>query len=105
MRLNPRYPFFYLWTLGHGYFLTNKRQEALDTFGRLAQENPNFVPAYFYRAILLTELGRVDEARRAWAQASRISSNPSPTSLRERLPYKRPADLERVLTAAHRAGM
>src|SRR5262249_18985235 len=44
MRLNPRYPFFYLWTLGHGYFLTNKRQEALDTFARLAQENPNFVP-------------------------------------------------------------
>jgi adenylate cyclase len=105
MRLNPRYPFFYLWTLGHAYFLTEKRQEALDTFGKLVQENPNFVPAYFYRAALLSELGRTDEARHAWAQASRISANPSVPSLRERLPYKRSADLDRVLTAARRAGM
>jgi hypothetical protein len=26
-------------------------------------------------------------------------------SLRERVPYKRPADLDRLLTAAHRAGI
>jgi hypothetical protein len=26
-------------------------------------------------------------------------------SLRERIPYKRPADLDRLLSAAHRAGM
>ena len=102
MRLNPHYPFFYLWTLGHAYYLTQRRQEALDAFGKVLQQNPNFVPAHAYRAVLLSELGRMKEAREAWDQASRISPGASMPSLRERLPYKRAADLDRFLTAAHR---
>ncbi len=105
MRLNPRYPFFYLWTLGHAYYLTDKRQEALDAFGQIVQRNPNFVPAHAYRAVVLSELGRAKEARQAWDEASRISPSASMSNLRERLPYKRPADLDRLLAAAHRAGM
>ena len=102
MRLNPHYPFFYLWTLGHAYYLTERRQEALDAFGKVLQQNPNFVPAHAYRAVLLSELGRTKEAREAWDQASRISPGASMPNLRERLPYKRAADLDRFLTAAHR---
>jgi adenylate cyclase len=105
MRLNPRYPFYYLWTLGHAYFLTEQRQEALAAFGKIVQQNPNFVPAYAYRAIVLSELGRAKEAREAWAEANRISPGASLSSLRERLPYKRPADLDRVLAAAQHASM
>jgi adenylate cyclase len=105
MRLNPRYRFFYLWTLGHGYYLTERRQEALDAFAKLLQANPNFVPAYAYRAVLFSELGRIKEAREAWGKASELSPGVSMASLRERIPYKRPADLDRLLSAAHRAGM
>jgi adenylate cyclase len=105
MRLNPRYRYFYLWTLGHGYYLTERRQEALDTFAKLLQANPNFVPAYAYRAVLFSELGRIKEAREAWGKASELSPGASMAGLRERIPYKRPADLDRLLSAAHRAGM
>ena len=105
MRLNPHYPFFYLWTLGHGYYLTERRQEALDTFAKLLQENPNFFPAYAYRAVLFSELGRVQEAREAWEKVRAMSPGVSMLNLRERIPYKRPADLDRLLSAAHRAGM
>jgi adenylate cyclase len=105
MRLNPHYPFFYLWTLGHSYYLTDRRQEALDAFATLVQRNSNFVPAHAYRAVLLSELGRMKEAREAWGKASAISPGASMPNLRERLPYKRPADLERFLAAAHRVGM
>jgi adenylate cyclase len=105
MRLNPRYPFFYLWTLGHASYLTERRQEALDAFDTIVQQNPNFVPAQAYRAVVLSELGRVKEARDAWATASRLSPGASMPNLRERLPYRRPADLERLLAAAHRVGM
>jgi adenylate cyclase len=105
MRLNPHYRFFYLWTLGHGYYLTERRQEALDAFAKLLQANPNFVPAYAYRAVLFSELGRIKEAREAWGKASELSPGVSMASLRERIPYKRPADLDRLLSAAHRAGM
>ena len=105
MRLNPRYPFYYLWTLGHAYYVAERREEALDVFARLTRQNPNFLPAYAYRAVLLTELGRAQEAREAWLEASRLSPRASSVNLRERLPYKRPADLERFLTAARRVGI
>ncbi len=105
MRLNPHYRSFYLWTLGHGYYLTEHRQEALDAFAKLLEANPNFGPAYAYRAVLFSELGRIQDAREAWGKASQLSPGASIAGLRERIPYKRPADLDRLLTAAHRAGM
>lgn len=97
------YPFYYLWTLGHAYYLTERRQEALAAFGKLLDENPNFLPAHAYRAVLFTELGRMKEAREAWERTTVLIPGASPPDLRERLPYKRPADLERLL-AARRAG-
>jgi predicted RNA polymerase sigma factor len=63
------------------------------------------VPAYAYRAALFSEMGRIKEAREAWGKASHLSPGASMENLRERIPYKRPADLDRLLTAAHRAGM
>jgi hypothetical protein len=50
-------------------------------------------------------MGRIKEAREAWGKASHLSPGASMENLRERIPYKRPADLDRLLTAAHRAGM
>jgi adenylate cyclase len=102
MRLNPRYPYFYLWTLGHALYLTERRQEALETFGKIVQLNPNFVAAYAYQAVVLSELGQLNAARAAWAKAGHISPGASEATLRERLPYRRPADLDRLLTAANR---
>ena len=105
MRLNPHYPVFYLWTLGHAFYLTERRQEALNAFSSIAKENPNFVPAHAYRAVILSELGRAKEAREAWSKASEISPGASTTTLRDRLPYKRPSDLDRFLTAMHKVSM
>jgi adenylate cyclase len=105
MRLNPHYPFFYLWPLGHAYYLVQRRQDALDVFGKLIEQNPNFLPAHAFRAVLLSELGRVKEAQEAWNKASDLSPAASLANLRERMPYKRASDLERFLAAAHRAGM
>jgi tetratricopeptide (TPR) repeat protein len=105
MRLNPRYPFFYLWTLGHAYYLTERRPEALDTLSRIVQQNPNFLPAHAYMAVLYTEMGRAKEAREAWEKARRLSPGASLSNLRQRLPYRRSADLDRFLTAAHKTEM
>ena len=105
MRLNPHYPFFYLWTLGHAYYLMERRKEALDAFSAIEKQNPNFLPAYAYRAVVMNELGRVKEAREAWGKASQISPGASIQDLRERLPYKRASDLDRFLTGMHRAGV
>ncbi len=102
MRLNPHYPFFYLWTLGHSSYLLRRNRDAIDAFNRVKQQNPNFIPAHAYLAALYTEMGREKEAREAWHKASQLSPGASIASLRERLPYRRPADLDRFLTAANK---
>jgi adenylate cyclase len=103
MRLNPHYPFFYLWTLGHASYLLRRNADAVDAFNRIKQQNPNFVPAHAYLAVLFAEMGREKEARDAWAKASQLSPGASLPRLRQRLPYRRPADLDRFLTAANKA--
>jgi adenylate cyclase len=105
MRLNPHYPFFYLWTLGHGYYLMRRTQDAVDALTRVVQQNPNFLAAHAYLAVLFTEMGREKEAREAWDKARQLSPEASISNLRQRLPYRRPADLDRFLTAAHKMGM
>ena len=103
MRLNPHYPFYYLWTLGHAYYLTGRTGDAVDAFDKVVQQNPNFLPAHAYLAVLFTEMGRKKEAREAWEKARRLSPEASLSNLKQRLPYRRPADLDRLLTAAHKA--
>jgi adenylate cyclase len=105
MRLNPRYPFDYLWTLGHAYFLAGRAQDAVDALKTVVERNPNFVPAHAYLAVLYGEMGRRDEARAEWAAATRLSPTASHSVIRVRLPYRRPADLQRFLDAMHQAGL
>jgi adenylate cyclase len=106
MRLNPHYPFFYLWTLGHSSYLSRRNADAIDAFNRLKQQNPNFIAAHAYLAVLLAEMGREKQARDAWAKASQLSPGVSLARMSERLPYRRrPADLDRFLTAANKAGL
>jgi adenylate cyclase len=105
MRLNPHYPFFYLWTLGHAHYLAGHRPEAIDTFRTLLEVNPNFGPAQAYLAATLGEMGRVDEARAAWLKASRLTPLASIAVIRQRLPYRRAADLDRFLSAMRKSGL
>jgi adenylate cyclase len=105
MRLNPHYPFFYLWTLGHAYYLAKRPAEAVDALTRLLALNPNFVAAHAYLGVLYAEMGRDKEARAAWDQAQRIGSGASLASIGQRVPYQRPEDLDRLLTAARKAGL
>jgi len=105
MRLNPHYPFFYLWTLGHGYYLADRKQEALATLDKVAAANPNFIGAQAYRAVLYGELGREREARAAWDRTRELIPTASLATLRERLPYRRQSDLDRLIGAAARAGL
>jgi len=105
MRLNPQYPFFYLWTLGHAYYLTRRTGDAVDTFNKIVAQNPNFLPAHAYLAVLFVEMGREREAREAWDKAHRLSPAASLSDIKQRLPYRRPADMDRFVAAALKGGL
>jgi adenylate cyclase len=105
MRLNPEYPTWYLWHLGHAYYLTGRYEEAIAILKRTVIRNPEFMPAHAYLSSSYVALGRAGEAEAEGDAVARLSPQLSVEGLRQRLPYKDPAVLERVLSAARKAGL
>jgi adenylate cyclase len=105
MRLNPQYPFYYLWTLGHSYYLTGRNAEATSTFTTLIERNPNFLPAHVFLAILYMDRGLEQQARVEWAAVARLHPHVSLESLRRMLPYRDERDLDRLLAAMRKVGL
>src|SRR5712692_4486446 len=105
MRLNPRYPVYYLQELGTAYSMTGRYEEAIAPLKRVATFNPNFVFAHLVLASCYAELGREEEARAEAAEVLRINPNFSLEMWRQMIPYKDPAVLERFLAGLRRAGL
>ena len=105
MRLNPLYPAYYLFHLGHAYFLTGEYEEAIAAFKRLLNRNPNFRPVHTYLVASYSELGREKEARAKAEEISRINPNLCLGALRQRFPYKDQTVLERLFDALRKAGL
>ena len=105
MRLNPKYPVWYLLNLGHAYFLTGRYEEAITTLKRVINRNPNFWPAYIYLAASYVELGQDEKARIEASEVLRINPNFSLEAGRQRLPYKDKAVLEHLFDILRKAGL
>jgi adenylate cyclase len=114
MRLDPMYPAYYLWELGHAYFLMGRYEEAIETLKRVLDHNSEFMPAHVYLTASYIELGRHEEARTEAAEVlkyhhledERISpSNSSQEAWKQRLPYKDQAVLERLFDGLRKAGV
>ncbi len=63
LRLNPKHPGSYLWSLGHPHFLMKQYEEAISSFNRALNLNPNFHPSNFYLAAIYSELRQTKKAR------------------------------------------
>jgi adenylate cyclase len=105
MRLNPVYPVWYLWNLGHAYFLTGRCEEAIETLNRVLDRNPGFLPAHGILTVSYVELGRHEEARAQAAEIMKLSPQTSLEALRQRIPYKDQAVLERLFDGLRKAGV
>jgi hypothetical protein len=63
------------------------------------------MPAHAYLCTIDVALGRQEGAEAEGAEFRRLAPHFSLDELRERLPYKDPTVLERVLDAARKAGL
>jgi adenylate cyclase len=105
MRLNPRYPAWYVHELSVAYRIAGRYEEALTQGKRLLMLSPNYGGAHFNLAIIYSELGRMEEARAEVATMLRRVPDLSLEKLRQSLPFKNPADLKRYLNALRKAGL
>jgi adenylate cyclase len=106
LRLNPHPPAWYLFHLGQAYRLTGRVEEAIATQERvLIQDYYNFWGAYYELAVLYSERGEEARAAREATTLGRRNPEVSLVTLKQVLPYKDPAEVERILAALRKAGL
>ena len=107
LRLSPLDPFTFLWLnlLGFAEFLRGRDAVALDLAERSLRDRPSYPGPHRVRAACLSQLGRIDEARRSIEEYLRLAPNATLTNLRAQVPLRRDADYERFANALRQAGM
>jgi len=99
--LNPQNQGWLGWT----YQLLGRYEKALAPLQQVIVHAPNHPGLHVLLAVSYSELGRQEEARAEAAALLRLNPHYSVEVDRQRLPYKDPAVLERVLAALRQAGL
>ncbi len=105
MRLSPYYPDLYLGVLGTAYRLMGDYDEAIAAYDKRRDRNPHSTMPYLGLALVYSEVGRDEEAKAAAAEVLKRNPEISLKQVRNRLPYKDPAEVERILAALRKAGL
>ena len=105
MRLSPYYPDWYLGVLGTAYRLVGDYDEAIAAYDKRRERNPYSTMPYLGLALVYSEVGRDEEAKAATAEVLKRNPEISLNQVRNRLPYKDPAEVDRILAALRKAGL
>jgi len=105
MRLDPTLPAQYLHFLGTAYFVAGDYETAAKMFKDRITANPNTDLSRAFLVSTLGHLGRVEEARRVWQELKEINPRYSLADHIDRLPFKDPADAERIAEGVRKAGL
>jgi adenylate cyclase len=105
IRLNPFPPVFYYHWLGRAYFMRGQHDEAIVTWKKALQLNPNYLSAHAFLAACYSSLGKKAEATAAAQKVLKINPKFCLESYAKTLPYKDKADIERYIGALRKAGL
>ncbi|MCZ6576323.1 MAG: adenylate/guanylate cyclase domain-containing protein [Acidiferrobacterales bacterium] len=106
MRLNPHYPYYYLFYLGQSHYLLENREEAIELMKRVMTRAPYFLPVRRHLAVLYTEVGLLKKAKAQTAEVLRIFPGASIEDSRARCLYRRtPKLLTRFFAGLRKSGM
>jgi len=105
MRLDPTLPAQYLHFLGTAYFVAGDYETAAKIFKDRITANPHTDLSRAFLASTLGHLGRAEEARRIWQELKEINPRYSFEDHMDRLPFKDPADAERIAEGVRKAGL
>lgn len=102
--LNPGHLAFYQFFLGHAYFLTHRYEQALDALQKSLNQNPDFFPSRIILAAVYSEMDQIVLAQEEMAEVMQRITKGSFANLGQKLPYKDPKYLQRVLDALAKLG-
>lgn len=105
IRLNPIPPSAYYVFQGSALYNAGRYDQAVAAARKALELSPNNNFAHLALVVAYSLAGREAEARSAAAEVLRIQPNFSVDSLAKRLPYKDPADVERLVNAQRKAGL
>jgi len=105
IRLDPTPPVFYLSSLGFGYNMTGRYEEAIEALNKALLVNPDYLWSHVELAVAYISLDRQEEARAQVAEILRISPKFSLEDYAKTTLYKNPADAERGIDALRKAGL
>ncbi len=106
IRINPIAPAGYLLALGRAYRDTGRYEEAIGEFKKVINRAPDSMFAHFELVVTYSLAGRDEEARTEAEETLRLAPpNFSLERATKRLPYKNPADRERIIEALRKAGL
>ena len=101
-------PPFCFSVLGEAYSLTRRYEEAIAAYKQALTHQPSWImrlSSHLGLAASYSELGREEEARAEIAEVLKLNPQFSLEGIRQRWPYKDPADLARYVTALRQAGL
>jgi len=105
MRLNPRYPDWYLFPLGQAYRAMLQYEEGIAAFKSLLARNPDSLSAHLNLALTYILLSQEEEARAEVTEVLRINPNFSLEGMRQRNPVIDQEGFEWVLDVLRKAGL
>jgi tetratricopeptide (TPR) repeat protein len=107
LRLSPRDHFNFLWhyLMALALFVAGRYEEALACTEESLRENTSVPGVYRIRAVCLSQLERMDEARAALAEFLHHAPDATVASTKMQIPLKRLEDIERYADSLRRAGL
>ena len=105
MALDPYFPSLLLYFRAQAAYQLGQYAEAASLLKRRILRNPETDASRALLAASLGQMGLVDEARQAWRELLRVNPAFSVEQRRNVLPYKNPADFERIVEGLRKAGL
>jgi adenylate cyclase len=106
MRLNPYYPYYYLFYLGQSHYLMGENDAAIDLMKRVVTRAPYFLPVRRHLAVLYSEKGMKQEAKEQTREVLRIFPGASIEDERARCFYRwEPELMSRFFKGLRKSGM
>ena len=105
MALDPHFNSIVLYFRAQAAYQLEQYAEAASLLRRRILRNPETDTSRVLLAASLGQMGLIDEAREAWREALIINPTYSLEQRRSVLPYKNPADFERIVEGLRKAGL